>query len=368
LSVAAELRPDCGRARHASGASKTGALNIRYSAATRGTVVATASPASEIDAIEKTGGQAVAVTFTTDDGKPATHLYLTSGAKLPAGWSGAIQTFSCASVSTGSGCQLHLTYAPAELTSGTLVLQYAYTDAAGMPEAGSLNVAYAATTNDNAVATATPTGQVNAVVGQLPQPVSIGFTTDDGRQATALQLTTRFAALPPGWSSTASSFACAGFSAGNGCQLNLMYAPPLAASGTLPLSFTYLNNAGESKAVSVNIAYRATTDDTIVYAPSASPVTVVAGNTAPLTVTFTTSDSNLASGFLMDLTALPTGWTSPSSSLACATVSVGTTCLLSLTYAPLAVDAGTLSLTYNYDDDSGTPKSGTVSILYSATP
>jgi hypothetical protein len=353
-----------------SGAGKTGALNIRYSAASGGTVVATASPAGEIDAIEKAGGKAVALTFTTDDGKPATRLYLTPGATLPAGWSGAIQSFTCATVSTGNGCQLHLNYAPLVLTSGTLVLGYAYTDSGGMPEAGTLTLDYAATTNDNAVATTTPTGQIDAVVGQGAQAVSIGFTTDDGRQATALQLTSSLGALPAGWSSALPSFACAGFSVAGGCQLTLMYAPPAAASGTLPLSFTYLNNAGESKSVSVNIAYRATTNDTVVGTPSLTPVTVTAGSSAPLTVTFTTDDGNLASGLLLtsDLAALPAGWSSSSSSFACAAVSVGTTCQLSLTYSPAAVDTGTLSLTYNYADDSGTSKSGTVSVPYSATP
>ncbi len=353
-----------------SGASQTGALNIRYAAASRGTVIATTSPASEIDAIEKTGGQAVTLTFTTDDGKPASRLYMASGTTLPAGWSGAAKNFTCGSVSTGSGCQLHLTYAPTALGSGTLILGYGYTDSAGMAEMGSVNLAYAATTNDNAVATAAPTGQINAVVGQGAQTVSVTFTTDDGREATALGLTTDLGSLPPGWSSAAPSFACAGFSVGNGCVLTLTYAPPAAASGTLPLNFAYLNNAGESKTVTVNIPYRATTNDNIVGTPSVTPVTTVVGNSTPLTVTFTTDDGNPASGLTLtsDLATLPAGWSSPSGSFACAAVSVGTGCQLTLTYAPTVVDSGTLSLTYDYADDSGTSKSATVSIPYTATP
>ena len=143
---------------------RRGALNIPYAATPQGNVVAAASPAGQINAIEKTGGQAVAVTFTTDDGTPAPGLYLTTNlAGLPAGWSSASKSFSCSSVGTGNGCQLHLTYAPTALTRGSVTLNYAY--GSGGTRTGSLNLEYAATTNDNVVGTASPTGQINAVVG-----------------------------------------------------------------------------------------------------------------------------------------------------------------------------------------------------------
>ena len=221
-----------------SGAARTGALNIPYSTASHNSVVATASPSGEIDAVQKTGSQAVTVTFTTDDGNPASAFYLTSNlTALPAGWSSASKTLSCATVSTGNGCQLQLTYAPAALASGTLTLNYAYTDAAGTAGTGSLNVAYAATSNDNAVATVSPTGQINAVAPTGTQAVSVTFTTDDGRPATALQLTSSLSGLPAGWTSSAPSFSCGGFSTGNGCQLSLTYAPGAAGNGTLPLNY-----------------------------------------------------------------------------------------------------------------------------------
>ena len=73
-----------------------------------------------------------------------------------------------------------------------------------------LNIAYAATTNDNVVGTASPAGQVNAIVGSGTQPVTVAFSTDDGRAATALQLTSDLSALPAGWSSAAGSFGCSG--------------------------------------------------------------------------------------------------------------------------------------------------------------
>jgi hypothetical protein len=356
-----------------TGAARTGTLNIPYSTASHNNVVATASPSGEIDAVQKTGSEAVTVTFTTDDGKPASAFYLTSNlTALPAGWSSASKSVSCGSVSTGNGCQLHLTYAPAALTSGTLILNYAYTDAAGTASTGSLNVAYAATTNDNAVATPSPTGQINAVAPTGTQAVTVTFTTDDGRPATALQLTSSLSALPAGWTSSAPTFSCGGFSTGNGCQLSLTYAPIAAGNGMLALNYSYMNNAGEPKTGSVSIAYRATTNDNIVWTATPASLAVFTGSSTPVTVTFTTDDGNPATGFSItsSLGALPAGWSSTSSALACATVSTGTTCQLGLTYAPTAptlAGVGPLSLTYGYNDDSGTAKTGTVSITYVAT-
>lgn len=355
-----------------SGAARSGALNIPYATTSADNIIATASPAGQITAIEKTGGQAVAVTFTTDDGKAASNLLLTSDlAALPPGWSSTSRSFTCGSVSTGNGCQLPLTYAPTALASGTLTLTYAYNDDAGTPQTGSLNLAYAATTNDNVVGTASPSGQINAVVGMGSQAVAVTFTTDDGRPATALQVTTSLTALPAGWSSTDASFACSGLSSGNGCQLTLMYAPAAAGTGTLTLSYAYKNNAGESKTGSVNIPYRATTNDNVVGTPSpASPLAVLTGSSTTVTVTFTTDDGNLASGLSVTsgLASLPAGWSSASTSFSCPSVSVGTGCQLALTYAPPGADAGTLTLGFSYTNDSGVMKTGTTAIAYTAAP
>jgi len=268
-------------------------------------------------------------------------------AALPAGWSSASKGFSCSSVGTGNGCQLHLTYAPLVLAGGTLIVNYAYTDTAGVARNGSLNIAYAATTNDNAVATAAPTGQINAVVGLGTQAVSVTFTTDDARPATALQLTGSLAALPAGWSSTSASFSCSGFGSGSACRLPLNYTPTAAGNGTLMLGYSYKNNAGEAKTGSVNIAYQATTNNNVVGTPSPSSLAVSSGSTTPVTITFTTDDGNPASDLSVtsDLATLPSGWSSSAASLACSMVSSGSACLLNLQYAPTAVDSGTLSLT-----------------------
>jgi hypothetical protein len=289
-------------------------------------------------------------------------------AALPTGWSSTSSSFSCGSVSTGNGCHLPLTYAPAALASGTLTLNYAYTDDTGMAKTGLLNIAYAATTNDNVVGTASPTGQINAVVGLGTQAVDVTFTTDDGRPATALQLTTSLGALPMGWSSSYSSFNCSGLNVDTVCRLPLTYAPTAAGSGTLTLSYSYKNNAGESKTGTVNIAYRATTDDNIVGTPNPSSLAVRTGSSTNVSITFTTDDGNPASGLAVTsaLTSLPAGWSSASNSFSCASVSVGTGCMLSLTYAPTVAAAGTLSLGFSYANDSGFSRTGTVSITYTA--
>jgi hypothetical protein len=354
-----------------SGAARTGQVNIPYSSTTGSIVVANASPTGQINAAVKSGAQPVAVTFTTDNGKTATQLTITSGlTALPAGWSSSSGTFSCASVSTGNGCQLALKYAPTALGSGTLTLGYAYTDDTGTAQTGTFNLAYAATTNDNVVATPSPSGQINAEINTGSQAVSVVFTTDDGRLATVLVLTTDLAALPSGWSSTASSLVCPSVSSGSGCTLGLTYRPTEAGAGTLTLNYSYKNNAGQKKTGSLNIPYRGTTDDTVGGTPGpSSSLSVITGTSAAVTVAFGTDDGYPASALTMTsgLAPLPAGWTSTSTTFACATVSAGTACVLPLTYAPTAVGSGTLTLGYSYTNDAGFAKTGNVSIAYRAT-
>jgi hypothetical protein len=353
-----------------SGMARTGAINLPYSTTINGNVVATVSPAGQINAVQKTGTQAVTITFTTDDGQSARNLFMISPlSALPAGWSGSVSGFKCGTVSTGNGCQLTLTYAPSSLTSGTVQLAYGYTSPAGTLTTGSLNIPYAATTNDNLVATAAPSGQIDAIVGELTPDVLVTFTTDDARTATALQLTTDLAALPAGWTSTDSTFSCAGVAGGTICQLPLSYAPGAAASGTMTLRYTYQNNAGQSKSGSLNIPYRATTDDNVLATPSPTSLAVVTGTSTMLTVSFASDDGNPASAVSVTsgLTVLPAGWSSTDSTFACSSVSAGVICQLALTYMPTNPDSGTLALGFSYTNDSGLMKGGTVLIPYTAT-
>jgi hypothetical protein len=182
--------------------------------------------------------QTLSVTFNSSDGLAITGFGISGslGTLLPAGWSGPA-TFTCPLVSTGSGCVLNLTYAPTATDSGTLTLNYIYVDNAGLSKVpgGTISIPYQAIAANNVVATASPSGQVNAAVGAGMQSVSVTFTTDTGNAtldaaASNLSVTTDLTSLPSGWSSAASSFSCALVSSGNGCQLMLSYAPTAAAT------------------------------------------------------------------------------------------------------------------------------------------
>ena len=351
-----------------SGASRSGAVNIPYATTSNGTVIANVSPTGQVNAVRMGGQQSVAVTFTSNDGKSAAALsVLTDLTKLPPGWSAA-NTFTCSSVGTGNGCQLQLKFAPTVLTAGTVSLRYEYNDAGGMPNFGVLSIPYAATTNDTVIGTAAPSGQVTAMLGSPGQPVTVTFTTDDSRLATALQLTSSLTSLPAGWSSAAGAFTCAVVSTGSRCQLVLSYAPTGVDNGTLNLGYAYSNNAGESKTGSVGIPYQTTTNDNVVGTANPATLAAVTGGTNVATVTFDTDDGNFATALSADLSALPLGWTAPMSSFTCASVSVGTTCQVSLSYAPTAAAAGTLAFGFNYVNSAGISKTGTVSIPYTAAP
>jgi hypothetical protein len=352
-----------------SGASRTGMLNIPYSTTTNGTVVATASPAGQINAVTTSGQQTVTVTFATDDGKAANNLLLLSDlSKLPAGWSSSAQKFSCGSVSGGNGCALNLTYAPAAIASGTLSLDYSYRDAAGTYNVGSFNLPYAATTNDNVVGTATPSGKINAIVGSDSPTATVTFTTDDGRPATALAVTTNLASLPAGWTSAVGTFTCVGVNGAASCQLPLTYTPAVADSGTLMLTYKYNDNAGQPKTGTVNIPYQATTNNSAVATSNPTTVSVFTGTTTPVSVAFVTDDGNPATDLTVTsgLTALPAGWTAPAT-FTCSSVSTGTGCELALSYAPSATDSGSLTLAFSYTNNSGMAKTGTLTLPYTAT-
>jgi hypothetical protein len=351
-----------------TGAARTGALNIPYATTTNGTVVTSVSPTGQVNAANMGGAQSVAVTFTTEDGGTAAALSVTGLTTLPPGWTSSAKTFACSSVSSGNGCQLQLKYTPTALTAGTVSLRYSYDDASGAPNFGVLNIPYAATTNDNVVGTPAPSGQITAMLGSPGQPISVTFTTDDGRLATALQLTSSLTALPAGWSASAGTFSCSVVTSGTICQLLLTYAPTGVDNGTLNLSYTYVNNAGDSKSGSVGIPYQTTTNDNVLGTANPTTVAAVTGSSNLVTVTFTTDDGNFASGLSADLSALPLGWTAPASSFACASVSVGTTCQVTLTYAPTAAANSTLAFGFSYVNSAGTAKTGTVSIPYTSAP
>jgi hypothetical protein len=331
-------------------------------------VVATSSTTSAINVVVGSSTP-FSVTFTTDDGKSATNLSITSGlSTLPAGWSGPA-TFTCASVSTGNGCMLNLTYAPTAADSGTVTLNYSYTNDAGAMKTGTTMVSYAATSADNVVATPLPAGQIAVITGGT-SAVGITFATDDGQTATNLSITSGLASLPAGWSGPA-TFTCPTVSTGSGCVLNLTYAPTAIGSGTVTINYSYTDNAGNAKTGSIMITYTATTHNNLVVtaSPSGSISAVVNSGSVPVTLTFTTDDGNPATAVTITsgLGALPSGWSAPAT-FSCATASTGTGCQLALTYAPTVNGSGTVALGYSYNDDSGTAKTGTANIAYASVP
>jgi hypothetical protein len=328
------------------------------------------SPTVSVAAMVGSGRQTVSLSFNSTDASTLSNLTVTSGlSSLPAGWSGP-SSFTCATVSTGSGCLLNLVYAPTAVGSGALTLGYSYTDSAGAIQTAKLTVNYAATTNNNVIGTVSPAGQIVATVGQGSQKVSVNFTTDDGNSASAFTLT-GLGTLPAGWSSSAGSLACGSVSTGNGCQASLTYAPAAPASGTLTLTYSYKDNSGDPKTGTVLIRYAATANDNIVgtVAPTGQIGGPIGNAAQAVTVTFTTDDGFTATGLSITsgLNPLPVGWSATVNSLTCATISTGTGCRLSLRFTPTATATGTLALGYAYTNNAGTAKTGTVNIAYQST-
>jgi 6-phosphogluconolactonase (cycloisomerase 2 family) len=238
-------------------AAKSGTINIPYTSTEHDNVVATTSPSGQVAGI--TGStQTVGITFTTDDGNPASGLALSTNlATLPAGWSASAVSFACSTVRTGNGCRLTLTYAPSVAGGGMLSLDYGYNDNSGAAKTGSVGISYTSTAHDNVLAAVSPTGTVSVTVGGT-RAVTVAFTTDDGSTASALSLTSDLTALPIGWSSTSTAFACATVKTGAACELPLIFAPASTGSGTLDLNYRYVDDAGTPQTGSASIPYAAT--------------------------------------------------------------------------------------------------------------
>ena len=359
---------------------KTGdTLSIPYQATPTNNVVAMAAPTGQVDAVAGAGAQSVSVNFSTDDGNAATNLAVTSDlGALPAGWTSATTSLSCPVVSTGNGCELLLHYAPGAAAHGTLILNYGYTDESGIAKLGALTIPYATTSANNVMATASPSGQITAIQKTGGRSVPITFTTDDGKPATHLSVTSDLNALPSGWSTATNAFSCATVTGGNGCQLMLNYAPTALTGGTLTLQYAYQDGSGAARSGLLNVAYTATTDDNVTATASpAGPITAVVSDGSrpgnggqPLSVTFVTDDGRpvTALEITSDLTMLPPGWSStPNSPFACNAIDSDNACRLALTYAPTSAGAGTLVLAYAYANNAGEPRTGSVDIAYRAT-
>lgn len=313
--------------------------------------------------------QTLNITFNASESGALSNLTVTGLDSLPAGWT-ASSAFNCATVSTGNGCVLNLTFTPTGAVSGKLQLGYSYT-VAGKSQTGSIEIPYSSTANDNIVAATSPSGQVAAVVSSGSAPVAVTFNTDDGNTATALTVTSDLTALPGGWSSGGTTFTCASVATGNNCQLQLSYAPTVIGSGTLTLNYSYLDNSGAAKTGTVSIPYSATTNNnvTAAAAPTGTISASVGGSSQHVNLTFTTDDGNPATTLSVTtpLASLPAGWSSGSSSFACTSVTSGNGCQLALNFSPTAAVSGTLQIAYSYQSNAGVSKTGSASIAYTAT-
>ena len=299
----------------------------------------------------------------------ATNLSITSGlSTLPAGWTGPT-SFTCASVSTGSGCMVTLTYNPTAAGTGSVTLKYSYVNNAGTSKTGTATVSYAATSNNKVVATPSPAGPIAVVVGGHTT-VGITFTTDDGQPATNLSITAGLSACRP-VGPAPRRFTCASVSTGSGCVLNLTYAPSAIASGTLTLSYAYKDNSGTAKTGSISIAYSATHTE-----PRDRDHHARRSNRRgdrryrqTVKVDFTTDDSNPASNLAVtpaNLTSLPAGWTGPAT-FTCATVSTGQRLRAQPHLSPTLTGSGTVTLNFGYTNNSGVAATGIVTIVTMAT-
>jgi len=330
----------------------------------------TVTSVDSVNAVVNGGAVTASLVFNSSELSPLTNLTVTTGlSPLPAGWKGPA-AFACASVSTGNGCMLNLTYAPTALAKGTLTIDYGYNDSMGAAQASSVTINYEGTTNNNVIATPAPAGQIVVVVGGGSQKMSVNFTTDDGNPATALKVSTDLTSLPAGWSSTTHAFSCASVSIGSGCQLSLSFDPTSFGAGTLALNYGYTDDFGTAKTGLLDIAYAATVHNNVVgVAVPASVVSPVGNPPVDVPVTFTTDDGHPATNLQLtsNLTALPAGWSSAASSFGCTSVSAGTICQLPLHFTAAIGATGTLQLTYTYLDDAGSAKSGSVNIAYMST-
>lgn len=350
-----------------------GTLSIPYRATLPNNIVANIAPMGQVTAGIGTGNHSVSISFTTDNGVAATQFRLTTNlASLPTGWTSNLADISCAIVSTGNGCQLVMDFAPTSLSTGVLNLHYQYVDDSGTSQTGALNIPYSATPSGNVIATSSPAGQITSTTESGTQPVTINFVTDDGTTATGLQIYSDLTTLPPGWSSTLTRFSCPSVNTGSGCQLRLTYAPTTLNSGNVILNFAYADSTGAFKTGVFNLPYAATTNDSVT--ASASPsgqinATVAQGN-QPVILTFMTDDGRPATDLQIttNLTALPVGWSSPSPAFRCASLSNSDQgCKLSLSYSPTMAETGTLTLGFQYKNNTLETKTGTLTLNYRAT-
>src|SRR5579871_4241528 len=110
-----------------------------------------------------------------------------------------------------------------------------------------------------------------------------------------------------------------------------------------------------------------THDSVVAVASVPGTLSVEAGSSETISVTFTSSDGLPITGFAISGTTLPSDW-SGLQNYNCTQIGAGSTCVVTLTYEPTAVETGSLSLNYEFIDNAGRPQApgGSLVIPYAA--
>jgi hypothetical protein len=235
------------------GKQQQGSVGIAYSSAAANSVTTSVAPTGPVQGVAGLTNT-VTVTFESGDGTAASNLALvTDLGSLPSGWSLQSSALPCAMVTGAGGCQLQLAYAPtAAAASGTLTLEFSYTDDAGAARTGSVAIAYSAVVPAAVTAAATPVSASATYIGSTAA-VGVAFSATGGA-ATNLQITST---LPAGWTFAGGTLPCAQVGGGT-CQVTLNYAPVAATSAsTFVLQYAYTDNFGESRTGQLSIPYSA---------------------------------------------------------------------------------------------------------------
>ena len=130
-----------------SGTSKSGSFNVGYAATANNHVTSSVVPSANPLVVATNSSQIFTVSFTTDDGFPASNLAtvgdLTALLAANAGWAATASSFTCATIDGGNGCQMTLTYSPtATNDTGTVQIPFNYINNAGLACTGTLNLNY----------------------------------------------------------------------------------------------------------------------------------------------------------------------------------------------------------------------------------
>ena len=335
-------------------AKRNGAFKITFSASEHNNLLVRSNVKNPV--ITKKGNiSLVNVSFISDSSDDVIHnLVLTNLDKLPVGWSSEVGEFTCDNITQDGTCGLNLKYNPNIASSSieSFELMYSYINNAKELISDSYQISYRATSGNNIVVNASPSNKIQTVVNSHTE-VTIDFSSDDNQSISNFSLIDGLDQLNSlGWIAP-SSFTCDVLNHDN-YSLKLTFAPTNSnQAGVTLLKYSYIDNSGESKAGSLPLIYKATTDNKVIPVVSVKDLTVSLKQTESFYINFETNDGESASNFKLNLSSLPT-WitnTTTNNDLNCKVVSK-TGCKLTLSYSPTTLlQSGDLTLPYTYNNN-----------------